>query len=394
MRYDVVVIGGGTSALFAAMRLRGAGVSTVMVSGSKPSASMGCGELFPGDPGSGPDLPKEFSEKLLGVFPDCRLRTDTYLDINGVPVEAHGAPSSVPGISELPRSGLVLVSLPGIHDGPIEVNAFEALKAHTDGARVTQVRLQASIEDFYLSPMQWAARIDHPRFRPEILQRVAFQLVGTEGSAYLFPPLLGIEKHEEIMKELSQRLGAKAFEMLGIPGWPPGLRAGTLVEKAALRSGVELVPERAVSVERKAGGDIECISTSGGNAIQGRFFIVATGGLAGEGIVFRDTFAEPLFNLPVFVGDRKASEPSASASLPSDMFWKETLRGSVAVLSAGVKVDAEGRPLNEHGRPTSYNLRACGSIVAAVGLQAGGRIEPGWRALSGWNTAGRLLAAL
>ena len=125
------------------------------------------------------------------------------------------------------------------------------------------MRLQASIEEFYLSPVQWAARMDDTRFRIEILQRMIFQLKGSDASAFFFPPLLGLELHEAFLGMLSTELDAPVHELMGVPGWPPGLRAGLMVESALAEAGVEILRERARTVERKAGGDIEGMMNHG-----------------------------------------------------------------------------------------------------------------------------------
>jgi len=172
------------------------------------------------------------------------------------------------------------------------------------------------------------------------------------------------------------------------------LRAGLLVEQALSENGFEIIKERAVSAERKAGGDIEGISTSGGTQVMGRFFILATGGICGGGLIFQSTLTEPVCNLPVFMNGKKVAELSTSESLPAEIFWSERFQENEAIASAGISIDTEGRPLNEYGRPVSYNLRACGSIVNADKGLRRNPIDPGVSALSGWSVAEKLIQAL
>jgi anaerobic glycerol-3-phosphate dehydrogenase len=388
MRYDVVIIGGGTSALFASLRLKKAGASVAVIGGSRPSASLGCGEIFFG---SGGDEP--FRKEMERVFPLYRNRPGTYMNLNGTLFEARYVPFSVLEMSELPE-GLTLVSLPGIHDALMETCVLDAAKARVKEVRLVQMRLQASIEEFYLSPVQWAARMDDSRFRIEILQRMIFQLKGSDASAFIFPPLLGLELHEAFLGMLSTELDAPVYELMGVPGWPPGLRAGLMVESALAEAGVEILRERARTVERKAGGDIEGVVTSKGATVLGRFFILATGGICGGGLGFDNDLVESVCNLPVFFEGKRAHGSGPGRTMPAEGFWNSDFTGNDAILRAGVRTDEEGRPLNEYGRPVSYNLRACGSIVGLSGKDPLRPVDPGRSALMGWHVAERLSKAL
>jgi len=394
MRYDVVILGGGTSALFACLKLKEAGVSIAVISGSRPSASLGCGEIFFGAPEDQPELDEPFRAALEKVFPLYRKKPGTYLNLNGTLFDAQYVPFSTLSVSELPEQGLALVSLPGIHDALMETCIHETVKARVREARLVQVRLQASIEEFYISPVQWAARMDNSRFRIEILQRMIFQLKGSDASAFLFPPLLGLEQHEAFTGMLSTELDAPVYELMGVPGWPPGLRAGLMVESALTGTGVEVVRETAAAVERKAGGDIEGVVTSGNTTVLGRFFILATGGLCGGGLTFESERVEPVCSLPVFFEGKRVPGSAPGKIMPPENYWGIDFTGNDPILRAGVRTDEEGRPLNEYGRPVSYNLRACGSIVGQAQSGAPRAVDPGRSALSGWRVAERLLKAL
>jgi anaerobic glycerol-3-phosphate dehydrogenase len=393
MRYDVVIMGGGTSALFASLKLKEAGVSVAVISGSRPSASLGCGEIFFGSPAARTELEEPFRAKLEQVFPLYRKKPGTYMNLNGTLFEALYVPFSALEISGLPE-GLALVSLPGIHDALMETCILGTIKARAKEARLVQVRLQASIEEFYLSPVQWATRMDNSRFRIEILQRMIFQLKGSDASAFLFPPLLGLEQHEAFVGMLSTELEAPVYELMGVPGWPPGLRAGLLVESALEGAGVEIIRQRARTVERKAGGDIEGVVTTGGETVLGRFFVLATGGICGGGLSFENDLVEPVCNLPVFFDGKRVPAGDSSRTMPPERFWNADFAGNDPVLMAGVRTDDEGRPLNEYGRPVSYNLRACGAVVGRSEGDALRPVDPGRSSLMGWRVAERLVKAL
>ncbi|MFH1437366.1 MAG: FAD-binding protein [Pseudomonadota bacterium] len=388
----MVVIGGGSSGAFAAMRLNEAGVSTVIISQSSSCAFLSRGAVFANPMGL--ELPDEFMEKFLEVFPNCRFRRDGFVTVNATHVDALCAPFSAAGLSLLPDMGVTLVSLPGILDTPVETTIASVLESHGKETMVTEVRLQSSIEEFYLSQVQWARKLDNPKSRDDLFKRIDFQLQGKESHGFIFPPILGIEAHRECVQRLSRELDSPVYELLGVPGWPTGIRIGCDLEKAIARSGIEIMRDRVLSVEKIRGGDLDTVATETGRNIAGRLFILATGGICGGGIIFDKNLREPILDLPLFVNGRKASVLSSAAAAPAESFWSENFMQNDAIMSAGVHVDKEGRPLNEYDGPVSKNLRACGSIIASTGSGQGSPLDLGMSALSGWELAGKLIKTL
>ena len=392
IKYEVVVIGGGSSGAFAAMRLNEAGVSTVIISHASPSAFISRGDVF-----TSPmelELPDKFRGKFLEVFKNCRFRRDVFVTVNATVVNALGAPACAAGLSLLPDMGITLVSLPGILDTPVETTIASVLASHGKETMVTEVRLQSSIEEFYLTQVQWARKLDNPKSRDDLFKRISFQLKGKESHGFIFPPILGIEAHRECVERLSGELDSPVYELLGVPGWPTGIRMVSDLEKAIEGSGIEIIRERVLSAEKIRGGDIETVATESGRNIAGRLFVLATGGICGGGIIFDKTLREPILDLPLFVDGRKASDLSSAVAAPAESFWSGSFMKNDAIMSAGVHIDQEGRPLNEYDRLVSKNLRACGSIIASAAAGSGSPLDPGISALSGWELAGKLIKIL
>ena len=101
--HDVVIIGGGTSGTFAALRLAGEGVDTAVISGGPPSALMSrgaafCGRSFPDD--------HAFERLWRTVLPDMWKEKDAYLGFDGSVVPAArsfaGSASVSAGPPEMP----------------------------------------------------------------------------------------------------------------------------------------------------------------------------------------------------------------------------------------------------------------------------------------------------
>ena len=395
MKYDVVIIGGGSSALFTAMRLTQSGRGVAIISRGRPSTSMGSGEIFPFIENE--DIlqrENDFFKILLEILPGYELKKDIYFDVNGNAIPALGCPSNAAGISRIIKKKVGVVAPAGIYEGPLEILATQSLISNGIETVAIHLRLQSFIEEFYITPIQWAARMDDRSFAEKIIQKIKIQLSGTKTDAYIFPPILGIHNHSDLVQEISKELHAPVFEFLGAQGWPCGERISYLIEQGISKCGTDVIKDEAAGIEKKSAREISAVRTKGGITIEGKYFVIATGGLSGGGIIFNGGFLEPVFGLPVFVGNSLSPKPQQDRVFPSSMFWNEQLGKSDDAITAGIKVNEKGIPVNEHRNPVFRNLFACGRVISEVSRCAGGRPEPGWSALSGWKTAENILKML
>ncbi len=172
-----------------------------------------------------------------------------------------------------------------------------------------------------------------------------------------FPAMLGMYRTKEVIADLSARIGAKVFEIPGLPVSVPGLRIKEAFESGLGDKGVQRYPQRKVlSVAREEGGFLLSVGrTEAEVVVKSRGVILASGRFLGKGLAAdRRRVKETIFDLPV-------TQPSAR-----NLWHGKTLFDPAghAVNRAGIEVDDRFRPLTENGVPAFSGLHAAGSILA------------------------------
>lgn len=159
----------------------------------------------------------------------------------------------------------------------------------------------------------------------------------------------------------------------------PGIRLHRALEARLAAAGVTLVAG-AVARARAPGDAID----AGGASIRAPAWVLATGRFVGGGIERRGVLVEPALGLPVQAakgredGVHLAARPAASLTV-------RDRRSPQPLLSAGIRIDATLRPLDERGRPVHPRLFAAGAVVggheqATDGTGLGVAILTGWLA--------------
>lgn len=172
-----------------------------------------------------------------------------------------------------------------------------------------------------------------------------------------FPAMLGMYRTKEVIADLSARIGARVFEIPGLPVSVPGLRIKEAFESGLGDRGVQRYPQRKVlGAIRQADGFLLSIGrTEAETVVKSRGVILASGRFLGKGLVAdRQKVKETIFDLPV-------TQPAAR-----NLWHGETLFDPAghAVNRAGIEVDNQFRPLSESGAPAFTGLHAAGSILA------------------------------
>jgi glycerol-3-phosphate dehydrogenase subunit B len=198
------------------------------------------------------------------------------------------------------------------------------------------------------------------------------------------------ESSAQLHDILDESVPGRVMELLGGAGWPPGLRVA-----ASLRSALEdndLTQIRGRVVGCRIGDDrrILSVTTEDGEEHASERFVLATGAVVGGGIVLDRTLHEAVLGLPVVVQGAPVRPAVNDAGIDPRGLFAEDAGRTHPLATAGIRVDAQGRPVDGDGRVVHPNLVACGSILApAEGEQT--LIDPGRSALGGWTAAGRLL---
>jgi glycerol-3-phosphate dehydrogenase subunit B len=226
--------------------------------------------------------------------------------------------------------------------------------------------LPAWDHDRYFTGVELARAIDDAGFRRRLAPGLARAAAGADVA--VVPAVLGLGRGHEPWADLQALAGLPLVEAATPPPSIPGLRLF-----AAYRSRLEALGVRwqfgfpAVGVERD-GDRVTAVRSEGASrllATRCQELVLATGGVAGNGIeANRDgTLTERVAGLPVQgFGDRLA-------------FMGTRFLGEHPLGAAGVRVDAELRPVDDSGEPVLANVRCVGGLLAGHDPTAEGSRE-------------------
>ena len=202
--------------------------------------------------------------------------------------------------------------------------------------------LPAWDHDRYFTGVELARAIDDAGFRRRLAPGLARAAAGAEVA--VVPAVLGVGRGHEPWADLQQLVGLPLVEAATAPPSIPGLRL-----YAAYRARLEALGVRwqfgfpAVGVERD-GDRVTAVRSEGASrvlATRCQELVLATGGVAGNGIeANRDgTLTERVAGLPVDGFEGRMA------------FIGSRFLGDHPLAAAGVRVDAELRPVDASGEP-------------------------------------------
>lgn len=238
-----------------------------------------------------------------------------------------------------------------------------------------------------LNALEIARRFDDPAWRATAIEAMARAIASVPGSGgrVALPAVLGIREHAAVLAAVQQRLPAAPFEMPLVPPSVPGMRLYAALRTALIRAGGRA--QIGEMIER-----IECdgrLVTAVVSAAAARTYtvrtgalVIATGGIAGGGLLAeRDgRLREPLLGLPV-------EAPPADEWLAVDAFDP----AGHPLEKAGIRTDAELRPVAADGASLFDNVRVAGSLLAGQ-RYIRERCGDGVALTSGWRAARSLTA--
>lgn len=174
----------------------------------------------------------------------------------------------------------------------------------------------------------------------------------------ILPPILGVEGWREVYKKLKERVAIPVGEVYSSDGEIEAKRFETEFEER-FKEEVEII-EGNVKQIRYNGRNIEEIVLEDGTIVKGEFFVMATGGFLGGGIVVKDgTIKEPLLNLDLNITPLSGYYFNYNDST----LWEGDFFGNHPIFNIGVKINNQFQPLKGNVRSFD-NLWATGSLIS------------------------------
>jgi glycerol-3-phosphate dehydrogenase subunit B len=381
MRADVVVVGAGPAGLATAVRLAEAGRQVRVIARGNGFTHWGAGAVdvlgrVGGERVERPleaaaRLPEDHPYRLVGQAA-LRDGLDWFARFAAAAGLAHaGDPErnrdQVTALGALRPTCLLPEPAAQEVSGRVAVVSFEGFRDFSPAlcaaglrrAGVDAVPASAPLPPWdharYFTAVELARAIDDDDFR----RRLAPGLARAAGGAdvVVVPAVLGERGGDAPWADLQRLVGAPLVEAATAPPSIPGLRLFAAYRRRLDALGVGWqFGFPAVGVDRD-GDRVTAVRSEGASRVvvtRCQELVLATGGVAGHGIeANRDgTLAEVVAGLPV------EGFPDRTA------FLGDRFLGEHPLAAAGVRVDAELRPLTASGSPVHANVRCVGGLLA------------------------------
>lgn len=425
---DVLVLGGGMAGATAALAARDAGARVALVCRAPGSTALSGGAVSVAhDPSALPDAAlssragvvesaRRIAASQLGhpyhVLRDRLDRLFTALEFATGQLSSILAPPSgrnrwlltpfgkvhpaaacqhsmVAGDLAEVRGVLAVVALRGHLWWDAGLVASGAVRAQALGGpspRVVPLDLFLWDEAALARPFDLARLLEAPGAAEEAGKMLAKRLPRGAGAA-LFPPVLGLSAGARVAERIGAAAGIPVAEFLSDLPSVPGLRLQRSIEERLQAAGV-LVLRGEVHGAARPG----CPVRAGGREVRAHAWVLATGRFVGGGIARRGELLEPALGLPVLASEGPFAEAGAHlATRPPAALTLRDSRSPQPLLSAGLKVDEELRPVDAEGRAVHDRLFAAGAVIGGHD-QASDGTGMGVALFTGW-LAGRSAAA-
>jgi glycerol-3-phosphate dehydrogenase subunit B len=212
-----------------------------------------------------------------------------------------------------------------------------------------------------LNALDLARFFDDPAWRQEAFGRIAAAIepLARRGRVRIgFPAVLGLDDHAAVLDDAARMLPAPVFEVPLVPPSIPGLRLYRALRAALRRRGGRIVigePVVRIDVDRRSVTAVAASAAVRERVVRTGALVLATGGIAGGGLIglADGRIEEPLLGLPV-------EAPTADEWLAADPFDPV----GHPLEAAGIRTDADLRPLDQAGKVVVDNVVVVGALLA------------------------------
>lgn len=380
---DVLVLGTGISGLASAYFAALNGLRTVVVGGTSGCRYMS-GLLdfldnlsgFTDDPCDGFSFleknhplrrfnPEEVRQSMSSAmsflsenglkYESSGLKNSMFLTSSGTLKMSYGYPMTMKAGSEAIENGwpVLIVEFEGMK-GFSSVQIAQGVSSFCKAIPV-KIPFPGSVKGAEFIPEAAARSLDLPEARIKLAHALIPHIRNVK--AVGLPPILGIYESDKVLRDLTDALGVKVFEIPGLIPSVPGLRFEEAMIRGLEKLGVVFFRQNRVSKLSFKNGRFtaEADLQSGIKTIRSKSLIMATGRFFSKGLVAgRNGVIEPLLGLPVF-------QPESRELWHSRQFFDPE---GHALNRAGIITDEFLRPVCKKGLALMPNLYTAGTILA------------------------------
>ena len=397
--WDVMIAGGGLSGLSAALFAAKAGKRTLLVTKGSGVLAIGGGTIdvlgyrsdgtpltspFDGFDSLSPRHPyaivgAETVKKALSCFLEfCDEGGCPYLcnnEQNTRVVTALGTtkpsylvphPMSMHGVAE--AANIFIAGVEGLKDfSPALAAQGLATRKGYIGKNIVPVILPSPFPlQRDLSTLDLARYLDTPEGILWLSKSLNKYIVRGVPGAVFVPAILGTAANNDVHNAIKDRTGHIVNEISSLPPAVTGLRLHALLLRLLKKYDVDLIEQSTITGAVVENGRCAAlITTNNGQErrYEARSFIIATGGVLGEGFAIEPERAwEPIFNIDLPLNP-SSPEWSLPEAYPACRQTPGTPRPSHGFALLGPDVDAKLRPLGKDGNPLCGNVFFIGKTL-------------------------------
>jgi glycerol-3-phosphate dehydrogenase/anaerobic glycerol-3-phosphate dehydrogenase len=260
---------------------------------------------------------------------------------------------------------VALVEVPGLagYEARAALRTLAAELAAVDGRgrllQLVRLELPPALRALGTAPARLARALEDPAAQEALAPALAG--FGGPRRLVLFPPVLGLDRAEQVAAWACATIGGRVAELVGSPALAlAGFRLDRALQAALARAGVALRAARARAVASRD-GRAEALLVAAGDEEERLAFdalVLAAGRFVGGGVAECDgQLREPLLGLPLYdLGGRRVD------GIAPRRLVRRDYEGEQPLFAAGVRTDARLRPLAADGAPLA-NVFAAGDLL-------------------------------